>query len=405
MDKVINFSKNPTDFEKNIKLPFESLYYIWKLNDIDMRKLIFIMFFAILTLSGKAQDFTEQMINSRYQYVILTNPTVSNLEIIRFLKEKHILSVNKRKIRFIGVYHKNQVYNFQQSRDYILEKGLKEFQLWEVKGDLGENDIFRENSCTGDFSSIFEHSIGIFFFGGPDMLPVIYKESNTHSVVTDPGRHIFEVSFLFHLLGGSRNPEFTPLINKKPLYLITGFCLGLQSMNVATGGTLVQDIPFQIYGKNTPQETLTIDMDNLHRNYWQEFTPDKQLMGIHFHPLFFTDHPFFGKEIKVPKNYHPLIYSSHHQSLEQIGTGFEITALSPDGKVIEGMVHSKYRNVFGVQFHPEVNALYEDREKWKFAPDDLPRTYHQIIGKESVAFHRKYWERISDGLRESAKSQ
>jgi putative glutamine amidotransferase len=187
--------------------------------------------------------------------------------------------------------------------------------------------------------------------------------------------------------------------------MVTGFCLGLQTMNVATGGTLVQDIPFQIYGKNTPQETVTTDRNDLHRNYWQEFNDDKKFMGINLHPVDFTEHPFFGEKIRLSKQFHPKVYSSHHQSVENIGTGFEVTALSSDGKVIEGLAHKKYPNVFGVQFHPEVPGLYEDREEWKFEPGDDPQTYHRIIGKESVRFHKLYWKHISKGLKASKRTK
>jgi putative glutamine amidotransferase len=175
-------------------------------------------------------------------------------------------------------------------------------------------------------------------------------------------------------------------------------------MNVATGGTLVQDIPYQIYGKNTPEETVTIDRNNLHRNYWQEFNNDSQLMGINLHPISFTVHPFFSKHVGVSKKLHPKVYSSHHQSIEKPGDGFEITALSSDGKIIEGIAHREFPHVFAVQFHPEVPALYENREEWKFETTDVPGTYHQIIGTENVRFHRKYWKQISNSIRKSWKT-
>lgn len=352
--------------------------------------------FATVQVSGVTPD-------PRYHYVVLANPTAYNLEIIRFLVESKIFRINPGKTRFIGVYHKNQVYDFEKSREYIRTKAPGLFTLREITGTISEADIFRNNGCSAEFRDIFTHSSGIIFFGGPDIQPGIYNEENTHSVVTDPARHTFETSLLFHLLGSTANPGFTAWLQEKPLYVVTGFCLGLQTMNVATGGTLVQDIPFQVYGKNTPQETLTVGRNDLHRNYWKEVSDDNRLMGVNLHPLCFTGHPFFGKTIRISKNAHPLIYSSHHQSIENIGMGFEVTALSPDGKVIEGMVHRQFPHVFGVQFHPEVPALYEDRELWKFAPDDDPMTFHRIIGKKSVGFHKRYWKYISDAIHQSEK--
>ena len=101
----------------------------------------------------------------------------------------------------------------------------------------------------------------------------------------------------------------------------------------------------------------------------------------------------------MKKNLTPRIYSSHHQSPKDIGQGFEVTAWSPDGKIVEGLAHKLFPNAFAVQFHPEVPALYEDRETWKFEPGDTPATMHRIIGKKSVQFHKKYWKHISDILR------
>jgi putative glutamine amidotransferase len=370
-----------------------------------MKKLMFVMIFAcIAMITHSAEKFYEKVSKNR-NYIILANPTVSNIETIRFMLKNHILIINQKNTEFAGIYHKGQAYDFNQSMKHIEDQKIKGFQLLEIEGELPESDIFRENSCTEEFRKIFQHSIGIFFFGGPDIQPEIYGEANTHSVVTDPARHTMEVSLLFHLLGSSRNPGFSPFLNENPDYMVTGFCLGLQTMNVATGGTLVQDIPYQIYGRNTPQETVTVDQSDLHRNYWQEFNTDKQLMGINLHPFSFNENPFFGKKIRLAKRFHPMVYSSHHQSVENIGQGFEVTALSSDGKVIEGLAHKKYPNVFAVQFHPEVPALYEDREEWKFRPDDIPKTYHQIIGKESVDFHKKYWKHISKGLKESERNK
>jgi putative glutamine amidotransferase len=361
------------------------------------------MFFGGVSLAIHSQDIRPLENQNGSSRVILTNPTVPTIELISFLTDHHIFKINKNKVRFTGVYHQNQAYDFRKSRELIRDKKLTNFSLIEVTGEIGVDDVFKTNHCSEQFREIFNQSDGIIFFGGPDIQPEMYGEENTHSVVTDPARHNFEVSFLFHLLGGSRDPEFVPFLNEQPDYLVTGFCLGIQSMNVATGGTLVQDIPFQVYGKKTPEETVTIPATDLHRNYWQEISDDKQLMGIHFHGLYPVDHPFFRQKVRIREPFHPMVYSSHHQSIEVIGTGFEVTALSHDGKVIEGLAHKQFRNVFGVQFHPEVPALYENRELWKFTPDDKPRTYHHIIGRKSVAFHKNYWKRISDGLAESAK--
>ena len=154
-----------------------------------------------------------------------------------------------------------------------------------------------------------------------------------------------------------------------------------------------------MYGAENAKETVKLDPNNLHRNYWQEVVNDSLLMGINLHPIQFTSHPFFGKTMKVSKNETPRIYSSHHQAADKIGKNLEVTALSMDGKVAEGLAHSKYANVFAVQFHPEVAALYEDMGVSKFAPEDQPATYHQILGKEGVRFNKSYWRQISKAFK------
>lgn len=367
------------------------------------KKFLLLHLLLAIVIALPAQDFFRNDFNKRKKYIILTNPTVKNIKTIRYLENAGLLDINTRKTKFVGVWFDDQNYDFGQTKEYIENKGLKNFFLHEVRGELNETNLYEENDCTDDFETIFNNSIGIFFFGGPDIPPAIYGEENKSSVVTDPERHYFEASFLFHLLGGFQNDNYTPLLKKNPLYLVTGFCLGMQTMNVATGGTLIQDIPSEVYGAETPEATLKIGRANLHRNYWQEIVEDTLLMGINLHTIQFTDHPFFGKAVRVPKRWEPRVYSSHHEAAENIGKGLEVTAVSADGKIVEGLAHLQFPNVFAVQFHPEVPGLYENLYVRKFHPEDEPMSYHDIIGKQSVKFHERYWEHISEILRKAKR--
>ncbi len=368
-----------------------------------MKQLVLLFLLVIFTFNGEAQDFFRNDYNKHKKYIILTNPTVKNIQTVQYLENAGLLDINQRKTKFVGVWFDDQNYDFNQTKEYIEKAGLKNYFLHEVRGTLEEGHLFETNDCTDDFTTIFNRSTGIFFFGGPDIPPAVYGEKNTHSVVTDPQRHYFEASFLFHLLGGFQNEGYKPLLNKRPEYLVTGFCLGMQTMNVATGGTLIQDIPAEVYGAETPEETLKPGRANLHRNYWQELVDDTLLMGINLHTVKFTGNSFFGRVVKVPKRWEPRVYSSHHQAAEKIGKGLEVTAVSPDGKIVEGLAHQQFPNVFAVQFHPEVPGLYEDLYVRKFHPEDKPMSYNDIIGKQSVRFHKKYWAHISEILRKAKK--
>jgi len=368
-----------------------------------MKRFVLLLVAIACFLGAFSQDFFNSDFNPKKKYIILTNPTVGNLTTIQFLVNAKLLNVNLKKDKFVGVYYKGQEYDFNETKLYIEENHLENFYLHEIKGELNEKNLFQQNDCSADLKKVFENSVGVFFFGGPDIPPGVYGEENTLSVVTDPGRHYFETTFLFHLLGGYWNEDFEPFLKEKPKYLVTGFCLGMQTMNVATGGTLIQDIPAEIYGASTPEATVEIGRTNLHRNYWQEIVKDTLLMGINLHTIQFTDQPFFGKAVVISKGFKPRVLSSHHQSADKIGKGLEITALSADGKIVEGLAHKKYPNVFAVQFHPEVPALYEDLYERKFHPDDEPQSYNDIIGKKSVRFHEEYWNYISDVLRKAKK--
>lgn len=368
-----------------------------------LKRILFIALALVYFIPVIGQDFFNTDFNSRKKYIIITNPTVRNVKTIQYLNNADLLDIKKRKMLFVGVYHNSQNYNFSQTKDYIQKHKLENFYLQEIKGELNEKNIFYNNDCSVQLKKVFDNSIGVFFFGGPDIPPAVYGKENTRSLVTDADRHYFETTFLFHLLGGSRNENFVSFLQNRPDYMVTGFCLGMQTMNVATGGTLIQDIPSEIYAAENDEETVALGRKNLHRNYWQNIEKDSLLMGINLHTIQFTTHPFFNKTVNVPKRWNPRVYSSHHQSADKLGKDMVVTALSPDGKIIEALAHKNYPNVFAVQFHPEVPALYEDIYVRKFHPEDSPMTYNDIIGKQSVRFHEKYWRHISNVLRKVKK--
>ncbi|HAH23691.1 MAG TPA: hypothetical protein DCL77_08035 [Prolixibacteraceae bacterium] len=364
------------------------------------------LFTWILVISmntGFAQNFMESGFRKNTTYVLLAHPTAGNIETIKFLLDNDILKLPN--VEFIGVYPSNESYDYSQSVELINEPGMGKFHLQKVEAKKDTASIYGPNEWTNTFKNLFDHSVGIFFFGGPDIPPELYGQKNLYSEVTDPNRHAFELSFLFQLLGGRQNESFVPFLKEKPEYFITGFCLGLQSMNVATGGTLTQDIPAQTYHKTTAEDILKLKKEQMHRNYWPEVSTDTMLMGISFHPIEFTAHPFFLERVKANKDLKPTVLSSHHQAIDVLGKNFIVTATSLDGLVIEGIQHRLYPNVFAVQFHPEVPDLYRKGEKLKFSPTDAPKSYYEIISEQDRKFHRKYWETISKAIKSSIRMQ
>jgi len=176
-------------------------------------------------------------------------------------------------------------------------------------------------------------------------------------------------------------------------------------MNVATGGTLTQDIPAQRYKKTTAEEIVKLKKDQMHRNYWPEISDDTLLMDINFHPIEFTAHPFFPKKVNVDEKLHPLVLSSHHQAIERLGKDIIVTATSLDGEIIEGIQHRLYPNVFAVQFHPEVPDLYKKGDELKFSPTGEARSYYNILSEADHEFHRKYWLTITEAIKAAGKEK
>lgn len=359
----------------------------------------FVILLLVFSQSTFGQTFFDGDFNREKKYLLLAHPTVQNLKTIQYLSGHGIFDVSDAEI--VAVYHRDESYDFKQAIDFVNKEQLKNIHFQEVKAHIDISDIYLKNACSNEFRTLFENSSGIIFFGGPDISPEAYNEENLHSVVTDPHRHVFELSLLFHLLGGSQSPDFVPFLNEKPDYMITGFCLGMQTMNVATGGSLIQDIPIQVYNLHSDQEIVALPKDNLHRNYWQNISTDSLLMGTNFHQVKFDSDFFFRKRVGYRRVVSPPVLSSHHQSVNKVGQGWIITALSADGKIVEAFRHEKYPNVFAVQFHPEPPALYENMELRKFSPDDKPLSYHQIIGKHGLKFHRKYWQCISKAFEDA----
>jgi putative glutamine amidotransferase len=165
---------------------------------------------------------------------------------------------------------------------------------------------------------------GLMLTGGDDVAPFRYGEPAHESVVeAEPGRDEFEIA----LVNAARARAL-------PVFAI---CRGIQVMNVACGGTLVQDIPSQIRGalshslKVPPNQPFSL----AHEVWLDKDTLLSRLMGER---LSDTD----ACEVN----------SRHHQAIKTVAPGFKVSATAPDG-VIEAIEDPGQRFCLGVQWHPE----------------------------------------------------
>lgn len=368
-----------------------------------MRKIKWILIFVLLVQACKPapeQEAERPVFTEGERHLIIMHPTTNNLRTFLFLKERGIFPIPDD-LKVVGVYHESGSYDYQQSAEFLREEGIEDIALMGISPRLNPENLYGENACTPEFREIFAHSGGIIFFGGPDIPPAAYGEPmNLLTVVTDPNRHFLEVSMLFHLLGGSQNEGFTPFLEEKPDYGILGICLGMQSMNVATGGTMVQDIPTEIYGQQAIEDILETDQQMRHRNYQTNYSLDNTVSYYEPHQVNILTGQL--AEVNRGEGQMPYVLSSHHQAAEKIGKGLKVTALSMDGKIVEALEHEQYPQVLGVQFHPELPYIYKQEHKITMVPFEAGNTSYldQYPGPLGETFHLNFWKHIASWFTE-----
>ncbi|MGH9240156.1 MAG: gamma-glutamyl-gamma-aminobutyrate hydrolase family protein [Vicinamibacterales bacterium] len=161
---------------------------------------------------------------------------------------------------------------------------------------------------------------GILLPGGDDVLPSLYG-ADPHPTfdAAEPGRDAYELE-LATRAGDADLPLFA-------------ICRGIQVLNVARGGTLVQDIPSELPDA-IPHEVRDTPFTIAH-DVW---VSDGTLL-----------HTLLRERIDgdaCPVN------SRHHQAVQKVGSGLVVSATAPDG-VIEAVEDPSKRFCVGVQWHPE----------------------------------------------------
>ena len=327
--------------------------------------------------------------------IFLLHPTVGNIENIMSLIDQKVIDIPD--LQMIGVYYDKEAFDYSKSEKYLKEKKIANYSLMKISGELNVSNIYRENECTPAFKKIVQEADAILFFGGPDIQPVIYGEKqHLLTEVTDPNRHLMETSLFFHLIGGSRNPDFKPLLLQKPGLIVRAFCLRMQTMNVAAGGTLIQDIPVEVYHISTAEGMLAVDAKNQHHNYNTQLNPGFDVSWGILHPIKISPKGFLHDLCLNMEQQQPTILSSHHQAAGKMGKDLEITATSLDGKIIEGLQHKIFKEVIGVQFHPEQSSLYLPGSHYTKTPGNDYSPNEQLIREKSLEFHKKFWRDFSD---------
>jgi putative glutamine amidotransferase len=177
---------------------------------------------------------------------------------------------------------------------------------------------------TANLTAALEGLGGVLLTGGGDVAPARYGElPHPTYEESEPGRDEFELA-LVSLARERRLP-------------ILAICRGVQVLNVACGGTLVQDIPSQVPGALShklevpPHQAVELahevwlDKDTLLSKLMRERLSDADACEVN---------------------------SRHHQAIRGLAPGLIVSATAPDG-VIEGIEDPAASFCLGVQWHPE----------------------------------------------------
>jgi putative glutamine amidotransferase len=164
---------------------------------------------------------------------------------------------------------------------------------------------------------------GLMLTGGDDVAPSRYGEQAHPTVVeAEAGRDEFEIG----LINSARARQLP----------ILAICRGVQMLNVACGGTLVQDIPSQLTGALAHSLPVPPNLAySLAHEVWVE--KDSLLSKLMRERL---------ADDTCEVN------SRHHQAVKDVARGFRVSATAPDG-VIEAIEDPAAAFCLGVQWHPE----------------------------------------------------
>lgn len=169
----------------------------------------------------------------------------------------------------------------------------------------------------GDAVSALQGAEGVVLAGGLDVDPALYGETLHPSCsLAGDARDAFEIEVARHCLR-----QGLPLL---------AICRGMQVLNVAAGGSLIQDLPSQVPVAlaHAVTDTLTTLAHGL-----------EVLPGTHLARAVSSGLP-------------TLVNSRHHQAAKVLGHGLAVSAYATDG-IVEAIEAEDLPFCVGVQWHPE----------------------------------------------------
>jgi putative glutamine amidotransferase len=207
------------------------------------------------------------------------------------------------------------------------------WSVWDQQALLLPRKYVEECQCAGGFAVMLppdprvaqdpvealELIDGLVLAGGADIDPAAYgQQEHAETAGTVPERDAFEIALVRAAI-------------ERDLPLL-GICRGMQLLNVALGGTLLQHLP-ERYGHHEHRRVLGSFDGADHDVEVREGTLAMSVLGGARH----------GTK------------SHHHQGVDRLGEGLQVSATSAMDGLPEAIELPGRRFVLGVQWHPEAD--------------------------------------------------
>jgi len=167
---------------------------------------------------------------------------------------------------------------------------------------------------------------GVVLTGGPDVDPVHFGEEPLPGLGDiDPVRDEAEMA-----LCRAAMEDDLPLL---------AICRGIQVLNVALGGKVIQDLEGAGIKGLLQHDVKTFRSGPGHSVTVRDNTRLRAIVGV--------------DTLRVN--------SAHHQAVGEVAPGLSICAVAPDG-VVEAVEHPRRRFLMGVEWHPERAYLHDSAQ-------------------------------------------
>lgn len=198
--------------------------------------------------------------------------------------------------------------------------------------------IIPVDTTTAYLAEVVKELDGLLLVGGVDVDPSFFGEAAHEKLgEVDTLRDVNELKLI--RLASNRNIP------------ILGVCRGEQMLNVALGGTLIQDIPSQVEDQSLTHR-VTAGAQRIHSI---DIVPGSTL------------HKILGKTTLD-------VNSAHHQAVNKVASGAQVAARSADG-VVEAIDFYPCRRILGVQWHPE---------GFKGEDEDMNKIFNFFVGEAKL---------------------